>query len=150
RDFTAGDIDIFKGVGRSTPRLPGTEYHRAAKLMLPGVQEWSRTDAEERNIRDERRSQHQLDTPIVAGRSFFDFTAFMLAESKRLELALFRHDADLAADEPDDALEIFKDRPRFRFTRELCVAAGLYYLTKYSEADFDSARKHLFRCAYSL
>ena len=150
RAFTADDVELFKGVGRSTPRLPATEYHRAAKVMLPGVQEWARPGSDERSVRDQRRSQHQLDAPIVAGRSFFDFAAFMLAECSRLEIALFRHDADMDAEKPDVDLEVFKNSSRFHFNRELCVAAGLYYVNKYSETDFTRIRPRLFRWAYGL
>lgn len=41
RAFTADDIDIFKGIGRSTQRVPATDYHRAAKAFLPGIQQWA-------------------------------------------------------------------------------------------------------------
>lgn len=139
RAFTVEDLDLFKGVNRSTRRLPGAEYHRAAKAILPGVQEWSYPTADDSTLRDLKRVLHQLDTPVVAGRSFFDYIAFMLEESQRLERELF-----------EPGRTEFRDGSRFRFCRELYVAAILYYTNKYSETDLPKAQHHLFRWAYAL
>lgn len=144
--FTAEDIDLFKGVSRSTPLLPATEYHRAAKAVLPGVQEWAHPGADEQTSRDLRRARHQLDAPISAGRSFFDFAAFMLEEMKRFEGLLFRRDTRTG--EPDEDLAIFSNGARFHFNRELYVAAALYFTNKYSEEDLHRIRPRLFRWAY--
>lgn len=144
--FTAEDLDLFKGVSQSTPRLPGTEYHRAAKAVLPGVQEWAHPGADARTTRDLRRARHQLDAPITAGRSFFDFAAFMLEEMERFENLLFRRDTEIG--DPDPDLESFRSGARFRFNRELYVAAALYYTNKYSEDDLRRIRPRLFRWAY--
>lgn len=146
RAFTAENLDIFKGVSRSTPHLPATEYHRAAKAVLPGVQEWAHPEADERTTRDLRRARHQLDAPISAGRSFFDFTAFMLEEMERFESLLFRRDTRTG--DPDPDLDVFVNGARFRFNRELYVAAALYYTNKYSEDDLRRIRPRLFRWAY--
>ena len=81
--FTMADLDIFKGVGRATRGLPGAEYHRAAKAVLPGLQEWANPAADMETIRNLKRAQHQLDAPVAAGRPFFDYAAFMLAEWQR-------------------------------------------------------------------
>lgn len=144
--FTTDDLDLFRGVGRSTRRLPGAEYHRAAKAVLPGLQEWANPNADEGTSRDLKRAQHQLDSPISAGRAFFDYASFMLEESERLENELFESSDRVST--PD--LTEFRDSPRFRFCRELYVAAALYYTNKYSEQDFPQARARLFRWAYSL
>ena len=146
--FTAEDLDLFKGVSRSTPHLPATEYHRAAKAVLPGVQEWAHPGADERTARDLRRARHQLDAPIAAGRSFFDFAAFMLEEMERFESLLFRRDTRIG--DPDPDLDVFGSAERFRFNRELYVAASLYYTNKYSEEDLRRIRPYLFRWAYGL
>src|SRR5699024_2176425 len=146
--FTAEDLDLFKGVSRSTPHLPATEYHRAAKAVLPGVQEWAHPGADERTARDLRRARHQLDAPIAAGRSFFEFAAFMRAEMERFESLLFRRDTRIG--DPDPDLDVFGSAERFRFNRELYVAAALYYTNKYSEEDLRRIRPYLFRWAYGL
>lgn len=146
--FSSDDLDLFKGVSMSTPRLPGTEYHRAAKAALPGMQEWAHPDADERTSRDLRRARHQLDAPIVAGRSFFDFAAFMLEETRRLEELMYRRDTETG--EPDPDLDLFGNGTRFRFNRELYIAAALYYTNKYSEDGLRQARPRLFRWAYGL
>ncbi|MBE9404276.1 DUF262 domain-containing protein [Brachybacterium sp. Marseille-Q2903] len=144
--FTAEDLDLFKGVSRSTPRLPATEYHRAAKTVLPGVQQWAHPDADERAARDLRRARHQLDAPLSAGRSFFDFATFMLEEMERFENLLFRRDTEMG--DPDPDLEIFRVGARFRFNRELYIAAALYFTNKYSEDDLHEIRPRLFRWAF--
>lgn len=146
--LSADDLHLFKGVGRSTRRLPGAEYHRAAKAVLPGLQEWSVPDADPVTRRDLKRAQHQLDAPVAAGKSFFDYAAFMLEEYARLEEELFS-DASTAGLTRAD-LRIFQDGARFRYCRELYLAAALYYTNKYSEVDMPQVRRHLFRWAYGL
>ncbi len=146
--FTTEDLDLFKGVGRSTRRLPAAEYHRAAKAVLPGLQEWAIPTADDATLRDHKRAQHQLDAPVAAGRSFFDYAAFMLEESQRLDQELFAPATRAGGSVPD--LTEFREGARFRFCRELYVAAALYYTNKYSEADLPEARRRLFRWAYSL
>ena len=145
--FGTGDLDLFKGVGRATRRLPGAEYHRAAKAVLPGLQEWAHPTTDATAMRDLKRAQHQLDAPVVAGRSFFDFAAFMLEESQRLDEELFSPATSPGVSHPD--LSAFRDGARFRYCRELYVAAALYYTNKYSEADLAHARRRLFRWAYA-
>ncbi|PRA09862.1 hypothetical protein CQ010_16560 [Arthrobacter sp. MYb211] len=146
--FTADDLDLFKGVGRSTRRLPGAEYHRAAKTVLPGLQEWSYPDADAVTRRDLKRAQHQLDAPVAAGKSFFHYATFMLEEYERLDEMLFSdvNTAGLTSAE----LTVFHDGARFRYCRELYVAVALYYTNKYSEDDMPQVRRHLFRWAYAL
>lgn len=148
RTFTNDDLDLFKGVGRATRRLPGAEYHRAAKAVLPGLQEWAHPAAGPAALRDLKRAQHQLDAPVAAGRSFFDFAAFMLEESQRLNRELYSPAASAGTSIPE--LTTFRDSARFRYCRELYVAAALYYTNKYSEADLPLARRRLFRWAYAL
>ena len=145
--FGTGDLDLFKGVGRATRRLPGAEYHRAAKAVLPGLQEWAHPTTDATAMRDLKRAQHQLDAPVVAGKSFFDFAAFMLEESQRLDKELFSPATSPGVSHPD--LSAFRDDARFRYCRELYVAAALYYTNKYSEADLAHARRRLFRWAYA-
>lgn len=145
--FGTGDLDLFKGVGRATRRLPGAEYHRAAKAVLPGLQEWAHPTADATAMRDLKRAQHQLDAPVAAARSFFDFAAFMLKESQRLDEELFSPAASPGVSHPD--LSAFREGARFRYCRELYVAAALYYTNKYSEADLAHARRRLFRWAYA-
>lgn len=116
--------------------------------MLPGLQEWSYPDADSVTRRDLKRAQHQLDAPVGAGKSFFDYAAFMLEEYERLDEELFS-DANTAGLTTADRT-VFHDGARFRYCRELYVAAVLYYTNKYSEADMPQVRRHLFRWAYSL
>ncbi|GAA4873519.1 DUF262 domain-containing protein [Serinicoccus chungangensis] len=145
--FTMDDLDLFKGVGRATRRLPGAEYHRAAKAVLPGLQAWAGPATDEAALRDLKRAQHQLDAPIAAGRSFFEYAAFMLAESRRLDDELFKNTLH-GLSEQDQI--IFRWGARFRFCRELFVASALYFTNKYSEADLSEVGPRLFRWAYSL
>nr|BFF06754.1 hypothetical protein GCM10023233_17230 [Brevibacterium otitidis] len=148
RAFTPDDLDIFKGIGRATRGLPGAEYHRAAKAVLPGLQEWATPSADVETLRNLKRAQHQLDAPVAAGRSFFDYAAFMLAECQRLDDELFAPTVGGDWSAPD--LSEFRDGARYRFCRELYVAAALYYTNKYAEADAAQTRRRLFRWAYGL
>lgn len=117
RPFTTEHLDLFKGVGRSTRRLPGAEYHRAAKAVLPGIQSWAQPVADEAEKRNLKRARHQLDAPISAGQAFFDFTTFMLDELQRLDTLLYRRDASNGAPDPD--LDAFRQGARFRYCHEL-------------------------------
>lgn len=146
RPFTTEHLDLFKGVGRSTRRLPGAEYHRAAKAVLPAIQSWAQPGADEAEKRDLKRARHQLDAPISAGQAFFDFTTFMLDELHRLDTLLYRRGASNGAPDPD--LDAFRQGARFRYCHELYVAAALYYTNKYSDADLPLIRRRLFRWAY--
>ena len=65
---------------------------------------------------------------------------------KRFENLLFRRDTEIG--DPDPDLEPFGSGARFRFNRELYVAAALYYTNKYSEDDLRRIRPRLFRWAY--
>ncbi|WP_433122242.1 DUF262 domain-containing protein [Arthrobacter koreensis] len=147
-DFTNDDLDLFKGVGRATRRLPGAEYHRAAKAVLPGLQAWAHPAPGPDALRNLRRAQHQLDAPVAAGKFFFDFVSFMLEESQRLDEELYSPATGAGNSHPE--LTAFRDSARFRYCRELYVAAALYYTNKYSEADLPLARQRLFRWAYAL
>ncbi|WP_460690696.1 DUF262 domain-containing protein [Nesterenkonia suensis] len=146
--FTADDLELFKGVGRSTLRLPGAEYHRTAQAVLPGLQGWAYPDADPTTRRDLKRAQHQLDAPVAAGKSFFDYVAFMLEEADRLDEELFS-DANAVGLTSEDC-SAFRDGARFRYCRELYVAAVLYYTNKYSELDLPQVQRYLFRWAYGL
>ena len=147
-DFTNDDLDLFKGVSRATRRLPGAEYHRAAKAVLPGLQAWAHPTADPVALRNLQRAQHQLDAPVAAGKSFFDFASFMLQESQRLDEELYFPATGAGISHPE--LTVFRDSARFRYCRELYVAAALYYTNKYSEADLPLARQRLFHWAYAL
>lgn len=147
-DFTNDDLDLFKGVSRATRRLPGAEYHRAVKAVLPGLQAWAHPTADPVALRDLKRAQHQLDAPVAAGKSFFDFASFMLEESQRLDEELYFPATGAGISHPE--LTVFRDSARFRYCRELYVAAALYYTNKYSEADLPLARQRLFHWAYAL
>lgn len=148
QDFTNDDLEIFKGARKSTRSLPGAEYHRAAKAILPGLQEWAYSDTDPVTRRNLKRAQHQLDAPVSAGKSFFDYVSFMLEEYERLDKKLFS-DADTAGLTSKD-LAVFHDGARFRYCRELYIAAALYYTNKYSDDDTPRVRRHLFRWAYSV
>lgn len=147
-DFTNDDLDLFKGVGRATRRLPGAEYHRTAKAVLPGLQAWAHPAPDLVALRNLKRAQHQLDAPVAAGKSFFDFASFMLEESQRLDEELYFPATGAGISHPE--LTVFRNSARFRYCRELYVAAALYYTNKYSEADLPLARQRLFRWAYAL
>ena len=137
--FTADDIDLFKGVGVNTRRLPGAQYHRAAKSFLPGLREWFGPISGESEQRNLRRTQHQIDAPVAAGKLFFDYATFMLKEVERLDEEMFADD-----------LKEYRNRPRYRFCRELYVAAAMYYTNKYGEDDWGRVKPLLIRWAYGI
>ncbi|WP_193069798.1 DUF262 domain-containing protein [Brevibacterium aurantiacum] len=137
--FTADDIDVFKGAGVSTRRLPGAQYHRAAKAFLPGLREWFGQISGEPDQRNLSRTQHQIDAPVAAGKAFFDYATFMLKESERLDEEMFNED-----------LKEYRNSPRYRFCRELYVAAAMYYTNKYGEDDWSRVKPLLIRWAYGL
>lgn len=146
-DFTMDDIDIFKGVGKAN-RSPVASYHRAAKIVLPGMQEWADPSPGEAEAADLRRARHQLDAPVVAGKPFFEFASFMLDEVRRLRAELYVSVRE--GESPDREWNKYRDLPRYRFCSELLVAGALYYANKFSDAEMKRKRHHLFRWAYAI
>ncbi len=148
--FTAQDVGLFKGLRAHDARSPSARYHLAAQAAVPVLAAWQGVDGRTPEaIRDARRTRFQLDTPITAGRPFFDMVTFMLSELRELRKEYYGPKWDEFASSDDDLGER-PGRSRLRYVSELYLAAALSYSNRFGGAEFEEARERLFRWAYAL
>ncbi|MFX1818458.1 DUF262 domain-containing protein [Pseudarthrobacter sp. CC4] len=148
--FTIHDIHIFKGIS-STGRLsPSSRYHAAAQSMIPLMSQWHNSVHPE----DETtalRSRFQIDAPLLAGRPFFEMTAFMLEEIRALKARSFP--VREGSEDSSKVVVTFGDKltqSRYRKVTELYLAGMLYYINKFSDEDIDLASDHLFAWSFDI
>lgn len=87
RDFSASDIDVFKGISASGQRTPVQQYHAAAQAIIPAIQLWEPSVSRNNGDAHERWMGHarfRLGTPVLAGGTFFEMVSFFLDELRRL------------------------------------------------------------------
>lgn len=162
--FTAQDIDLFKGIDPDRDHSPHARYHGSAQLAAKLIESMKPYQSKE----DERTSMHTrfpLDAPWMAGRFFFERIAFLLDEIKCLAQEAFTGDYEAfsfyetypPAGHSDQGqahgqgLEL-RERPanrRYRYVFELYLAAALYYTNKFGVKAFREARDRLFAWAYA-
>lgn len=146
--FTSRDIVMFKGISPRNAQTPSARYHVAAQSVLPMLNSWG-TPGGAIEDRAARHSRFQLDAPILAGRSFFEMVAFMLAEVRRLRALSLPSGSDSAAS-GSDALTTWIARSRYRKVTELYLAAVLYYTNKFGSEDLRASEAALVVWAYHL
>ena len=137
--FEIHDIGMFKGISRKPQGKlsPCDRYHLAAQAAVPLLRTWSNENGP--NARDAGRCQFQLDTPLTAGRHFFEMVAFLLKELAELEA----HAVNVTG-------KFGPTRTRYRYVHDLFVAALLYYTNKFGDEDLNETSDTLFGWAYAL
>ena len=162
--FTAQDIDLFKGIDPSQDQSPHARYHGSAQLAASLIESMRPYQSRE----DERTSMHArfpLDAPWIAGRFFFERIAFLLEEIKCLTQEAFAGDYEAFSfyrvDHPvgnageekahEQGLKLVEQpaNRRYRYVSELYLAAALYYTNKFGVKAFREARDRLFAWAFA-
>ncbi|OFC36815.1 DUF262 domain-containing protein [Acidithiobacillus caldus] len=168
--FTAQDIELFKGIDPSRGHTPYARYHGTAQLAAGMLSEsmkpcQGQTDAPT-SARTAMHARFPLDAPWLAGRSFFERIAFLLDELNCLAQEAFEgdykkftfYDWETAAKEESNLKPAhgrcpeLKESPanrRYRYVCELYLAAALYYTNKFGVEAFREARDRLFAWAYA-
>lgn len=147
-EFTTQEIETFKGISTTGVLSPSARYHMAAQSAIPIMSMWqeSATAGDELNV---QRSRFQLDAPQLSGRHFFEMVAFMDAEVERLKNLPFPSPTRIK----QTTNWTFRDalsHSRYRKVTELYLAAMLYFVNKFSDADMDMASRHLFKWSFDL
>ncbi|MBP1325840.1 hypothetical protein JOF28_001072 [Leucobacter exalbidus] len=154
--FTDRDIHMFKGLTQEDAQTPSLRYHLAAQSALPLLNSWSgshatpqRTQASDTHDREREHSRFQLTAPILAGRAFFEMTAFMLSELQRLSAREFPVAVDKASPK-DNTFESWQRRHRYQKSVDLYLAAELFYVNRFGEQQLPAAQDALFVWAFQL
>lgn len=154
--FSTRHIDSFKGLTPNSASTPAARYHLAAQTAVPMLEAWvERSDEADRMA---KRTRFQIDAPVVAGRSFFEMVAFMLAELRRLRDEGFDDQDGNEGNEKlwghfasmDDDFRELPSRARYRYVSELYLAALLYYTNRFGDVEIRDAKSRLFTWAYTL
>ncbi|MDY0134229.1 MAG: DUF262 domain-containing protein [Atribacterota bacterium] len=159
--FTAQDIDLFKGISPVKDSTPHAHYHSVAQATMPLLALMGSAACDEKSSADEqyraiRHSRFQMDAPLIAGRQFFERIAFMLAEVERLTIDTFnKYEGGYQGKlpfyrVPDAGTKTEPPPSRYRYVADLYLAAALYYTNKFGEKNFDQMRDRLFAWAYAL
>nr|WP_283771345.1 DUF262 domain-containing protein [Acidovorax sp. CCYZU-2555] len=137
--FSVHNIGMFKGISRKAHGglSPSARYHLAAQAAVPLLSTWG-ADAG-LDARNTERCRFQLDTPLTAGRHFFEMVAFLLKEL-----------AELEAQAQTISGKFGPSQNRYRYVNDLFIAALLYYTNKFGDEDLNEASDRLFAWAYAL
>lgn len=148
-EFSSQHIDTFKGFPVSHGMTPALRYHLAAQASIP-LMSMLRPSTNEPDALNIQRSRFQLDAPQLSGRNFFEMVSFMTDEVERLKENFSPvNPYSNSAGRPIRYRELLESA-RYRKVTELHLAAMLYYVNKYSDADLPAATDHLFKWSFDL
>lgn len=148
-EFTSQHIGTFKGFSVSQSMTPAIRYHLAAQVSIPLMSMWQ-PSPKEPDALNIQRSRFQLDAPQLSGRNFFEMVSFMTDEVERLKEHLSPvNPYSKSSERPITYRELLK-AARYRKVTELHLAAMLYYVNRYSDADLAAATDHLFKWSFDL
>lgn len=149
-EFTVREIDAFKGISKKNLELPHAQYHYAAQntARLLTVKEKTEKLDEDHQKRLSMHARFQLESPIIAGRDFFEMVSFFLKEwatiySEAFEEEVWKEFSSLTNDNEKKSLEEVARKSRYRYITHLYIAALLYYRNKFGDDRFNDFRKFL-------
>lgn len=156
--FTTHDIHMFKGISQRGDLMPSERYHSAAQSVLPVLDAWHRagavtTHAHAQDPSHDGRLQHshtlhsrfQLDTPVLAGRAFFEMTEFLLGELREF----MSEDFPIPRSGESMPFAVWSRDSYYRKCVELFIAAKLYYVNRFGHEHLRVASDALFAWAFS-
>lgn len=148
QNFKKNDLYLFKGITSSQKSYPSSIYHilaQQATSFIPMWETWQNGASISSNTRDSKFSsaQFQINQPIIAGKYFFDFTAFIHDEISQIK-KMCQEDGIIEKDRKYP----FNNK-KYLSSFDLYISALLIYINKFGNDDLDRAKKcYLFGHSY--
>lgn len=143
REFTSKQIDIFKGPKAGQDILPYQRIYAMAECYT----ELYNADLSRRIDRQHMDYPHQIDQVTINGTLFFDMIRYYSEKE-----AVVTEVLNKCCPEIDYAINHYTERNRKGdlYTRNLFIAALLFYYDKFSEDGFGNAVPKIFAWAYGM
>lgn len=143
REFTSKHVDIFKGTKTGQDILPYQRIYAMAECYT----ELYNADLSRRIDRQHMDYPHQIDQVTINGTLFFDMIRYYSEKEVVVKEVLNK-----CCPEIDYAINHYAERNRKGdlYTRNLFIAALLFYYDKFSEDGFGSAVPKIFAWAYGM
>lgn len=143
REFRSNNVDTFKGPKAGKNILPYQRIYAMAECYT----ELYNADLSRRIDRQHMEYPHQIDQVTINGTLFFDMIRYYSEKEAVVMAMLKEHCPDI-----DYAINHYAERYRKGdlYTRNLFIAALLFYYDKFSEDGFGNAVPKIFAWAYSM
>lgn len=143
REFTSKHVDIFKGTKTGQDILPYQRIYAMAECYT----ELYNADLSRRIDRQHMDYPHQIDQVTINGTLFFDMIRYYSEKEVVVKEVLNK-----CCPEIDYAINHYAERNRKGdlYTRNLFIAALLFYYDKFSEDGFGNAVPKIFAWAYGM
>lgn len=143
REFTSKHVDIFKGTKTGQDILPYQRIYAMAECYT----ELYNADLSRRIDRQHMDYPHQIDQVTINGTLFFDMIRYYSEKETVVKEVLKK-----CCPEIDYAINHYAERNRKGdlYTRNLFIAALLFYYDKFSEDGFGNAVPKIFAWAYGM
>ena len=143
REFTSKHVDIFKGTKTGQDILPYQRIYAMAECYT----ELYNADLSRRIDRQHMDYPHQIDQVTINGTLFFDMIRYYSEKEAVVKEVLKK-----CCPEIDYAINHYAERNRKGdlYTRNLFIAALLFYYDKFSEDGFGNAVPKIFAWAYGM
>jgi hypothetical protein len=143
REFTSKHVDIFKGTKTGQDILPYQRIYAMAECYT----ELYNADISRRIDRQHMDYPHQIDQVTINGTLFFDMIRYYSEKEVVVKEVLKK-----CCPEIDYAINHYAERNRKGdlYTRNLFIAALLFYYDKFSEDGFGNAVPKIFAWAYGM
>lgn len=143
REFTSKHVDIFKGPKTGQDILPYQRIYAMAECYT----ELYNADLSRRIDRQHMDYPHQIDQVTINGTLFFDMIRYYSEKEAVVKEVLKK-----CCPEIDYAINHYTERNRKGdlYTRNLFIAALLFYYDKFSEDGFGNAVPKIFAWAYGM
>lgn len=143
REFTSKHVDIFKGTKTGQDILPYQRIYAMAECYT----ELYNADLSRRIDRQHMDYPHQIDQVTINGTLFFDMIRYYSEKEVVVKEVLKK-----CCPEIDYAINHYAERNRKGdlYTRNLFIAALLFYYDKFSEDGFGNAVPKIFAWAYGM
>ena len=146
KGFTVHDINLFKGISTRKPLPPVSRYHFTASALDFSTLSFA-GGPQVSDKRNSLRSRFQLDSPVIAGRQFFEMAAFMLDELEMLKSEAYDdNNRKWGFTKPGKDWWV---ESRYRYVAQLYVAALFYFTNKFGNERMEEAKSNLFSWSYA-
>ena len=141
REFTSNNVDTFKGPKTGKVILPYQRIYAMAECYT----ELYNADLSRRIDGQHMDYPHQIDQVTINGTLFFDMIRYYSRKEAVVKEMLQKHCPDI-----DNAINHYRYRKGDLYTRNLFMAAVMFYYDKFSEDGFEKAVPKIFAWSYSM